>query len=69
MMLCKSALTRQATHSLRAVLALELKLLALEEDIVESPGLRREDGGHSDLTALDKKGNVDRTRASITGRP
>lgn len=41
----------------------------LEEDVVEAPGLGREDGRHTLLTLLDEESEVDGARASITGSP
>lgn len=56
-------------HDVAAVGALELKLLALEEDIVETPDGSGEDGGNTSLAIHDLEGQVDGPLASITGSP
>ena len=56
-------------HDVAAVGALELKLLALEQDIVETPDRSREDGRNTGLALHDLESQVDGTLASITGSP
>ena len=62
-------LEENVLHDVRSVGALELELLSLEEDIVESPGLGGKDGGDAHLAALDGDGEVDGALASISSRP
>lgn len=63
-------LEENVLHDVRSVWALELELLTLEEDIVETPvtgGQDRWDTWNTSL--LDQKGQVDGARASITSSP
>lgn len=62
-------LEEDVLHDIAAVRALELKLVALEEDIVETPDGGREDSGDALLALHDLEGQVDGTLASITGSP
>lgn len=62
-------LEENVLHHVAAIGALELELLALEEDIVEAPDGGGEDGGNTLLTGEDLEGEVDGTLASITGSP
>lgn len=62
-------LEQDVLHDVAAVGALELKLLALEQDIVEAPGGSRQDGGNAALALHDLEGQVDGALAGITGSP
>jgi len=62
-------LEKNVLHDVRAVVALELELVALKEDIVEAPGFSSKNGGHSTLTALDDESKVNSTRNGITSGP
>ena len=54
---------------LGTVRALELELVALEEDVVEAPGLGSQDGRDSHLSALDLVREVDGAHARVAGGP
>ena len=56
-------------HDVGAIGALEFERLALEENVVEAPGLSGEDTGESDLSAFDEVREVDRTGACISSGP
>ena len=56
-------------HDVRSVWALELEWLALEEDVVEAPGLGGQDRRHAGLALLDQEGDVHGTRACIASSP
>lgn len=62
-------LEQDVLHHVAAVGALELKLLALEQDIVETPGGSRQDGGNAALALHDLEGQVDGALAGITSSP
>ncbi len=62
-------LEEDVLHDVRAVRALELELLALEENVVETPGLGGQDRVVTLLTLLDEESEVDGTRTSVTGSP
>jgi hypothetical protein len=62
-------LEENVLHDIAAVGALELKLLTLEEDIVETPDRSGQNGGNTLLTLEDLESEVNGTLASITGGP
>ena len=62
-------LEQDVLHDVRAVWALELEWLALEEDIVETPDWSGENGRNTWLAGLDLQGEVDGALASVTGSP
>ena len=62
-------LEEDVLHDVAAVGALELELLALEEDIVEAPDGSGQDSGDTLLALEDLESQVDGTLASITGSP
>ena len=62
-------LEENVLHHVAAVGALELKLLALEEDVVETPDGGRQNGRNTLLALHDLESQVDGTLASITGSP
>lgn len=62
-------LEQNVLHDVGAVRALELELVALEQDVVEAPGGGSENGGHATLAALDEQSHVDGTGAGVTGSP
>jgi hypothetical protein len=62
-------LEEHVLHHVRAVRALELEWLALEEHIVKAPRLRRQRGRHAALARLDEVSDVDRARARVASSP
>jgi hypothetical protein len=62
-------LEENVLHDIAAIGALELELLALEQDIVETPDRSGQDGGNTLLTLQDLESQVDGALASITGSP
>lgn len=62
-------LEENVLHDIASVGALELKLLTLEEDIVETPDGSGQNGGNTLLALEDLESEVDGTLASITGSP
>lgn len=62
-------LEENVLHDVAAIGALELKLLALEEDVVEAPDGSGEDGGNTGLALEDLEGKVDGALAGVTGSP
>jgi len=62
-------LEENVLHDIAAVGALELELLALEQDIVETPDRSRQNGRNTLLTLEDLESEVDGALASITGSP
>ena len=62
-------LEENVLHDVAAVGALELELLALEEDVVEAPDGSGEDGGDTGLALEDLEGQVDGALAGVTGSP
>lgn len=62
-------LEENVLHDVAAVGALELELVALEEDIVEAPDGGGENSVQTTLTLLDLQDQVDSTLASITSSP
>lgn len=62
-------LEENVLHDVAAVGALELKLLALEEHVVEAPDGSGEDGGDTRLALENLEGQVDGALAGVTGSP
>lgn len=62
-------LEQDVLHDVAAIGTLELELLALEEDVVETPGGSRQDGRDTLLALHDLESQVDGTLASVTGSP
>jgi hypothetical protein len=62
-------LEENVLHDIASVGALELELLALEEDIVETPDRSGQNGGNTLLALEDLESEVDGALASITGSP
>lgn len=62
-------LEQDVLHDVAAIGALELELLALEQDVVEAPDGSGEDGGNAGLALHDLEGKVDGTLAGVTGSP
>lgn len=62
-------LEQDVLHDVAAIGALELELLALEEDIIEAPDGRGENGGNTALALENLQGQVDGALAGITGSP
>lgn len=62
-------LEKDVLHNVAAVGALELELVALEQDIVEAPNGSRENSVQTTFTLLDLHDEVDSTLASVTGGP
>ena len=62
-------LEEHVLHDVRRVRDLELERLALEEHVVEAPGLGCQNAWNTDLTALDKEREVDGTAASVACCP
>lgn len=62
-------LEEDALHDVAAIRALELELVALEQDIVEAPGGGGQNGVHTTLTLHDLEDEVDGALAGITGSP
>ena len=56
-------------HDVRSIGALELERLALEEDVVEAPGLGGQDRRHAGLSLFDQEGDVHGTSAGIASSP
>lgn len=63
-------LEQNILHDVRSERTLELELVALEKDIVETPDLGGQDRGDSlDSSVLDHKGQVNGARTGISGGP
>lgn len=62
-------LEQNVLHDVGAVGALVLELVALEQDIVETPAGGRQHGVQTTLTLLHLQNQVDGTLAGVTGRP
>lgn len=62
-------LEENALHDVAAVGALELELVALEQDVIETPARSGEDGVQTALTLLDLENQVDGALAGVTSSP
>jgi hypothetical protein len=62
-------LEENVLHNVAAVWALELELVALEQDIVETPDGGREDSLKTALTPLNFENKVNGALAGVTGSP
>jgi hypothetical protein len=62
-------LEEDVLHDIAAIGALELELLALEEDIIETPDGSGQDSRNALLTLQDLESQVNGTLASVTGSP
>jgi hypothetical protein len=62
-------LEENVLHDVAAVWALELELVALEQNVIETPDGGGQNSGNTALTLLDLQDEVDSTLASITSSP
>lgn len=60
-------LEQNVLHNVVTVRPLELELVALEQDVVETPGLGRQYGRDTHLTTLNGDGQVNSALARVTG--
>lgn len=62
-------LEENALHDVAAIGTLELELVALEQDVIETPNGSGEDGVQATLTLLNFENQVDSALAGVTSSP